>query len=287
MQNGPLTTSETALTRRDALGLLAAATAPAAVVIGSPALAKAALSRDVDGSSSVEENPDLLEAYARLNIARLERREAKDALEWLVDEYRHLWPLAPEELLGAANADKGTCRSDAERDIIGRFMMRDTSPLTKRLAAKFRQANPTACFVVISPEYAQEKLEWAKTYVPKGRTEKALAANRAQKERNIAESERQLALAREYSAETTRLRIAAGVDQAKRRVSKAEAAVTDACRYISEAEAFTTEGLRIKAEAIKASGIFDAFKASSGIMADIASFVQSVIGVASPVAAAA
>jgi len=44
MQNGPLTTSETALTRRDALGLLAAATAPAAVVIGSPALAKAALS---------------------------------------------------------------------------------------------------------------------------------------------------------------------------------------------------------------------------------------------------
>ncbi|MBB3396659.1 MULTISPECIES: hypothetical protein [unclassified Rhizobium] len=165
--------------------------------------------------------------------------------------------------------------------------MRDTSPLTKRLAAKFRQGNPTACFVVISPEYAQEKLEWAKTYVPKGRTEKALAANRAQKERNIAESERQLALAREYRAETTRLRIAAGVDQAKRRVSKAEAAVTDACRYISEAEAFTTEGLRIKAEAIKASGIFDAFKASSGIMADIASFVQSVISVASPVAAAA
>ncbi|WP_143147471.1 hypothetical protein [Rhizobium tibeticum] len=235
----------------------------------------------------MEENPALVEAYARLNIARLERREARDALEWLVDEYRHLWPLAPEELLGAANADKGNRSSDAECDIIGRFMMRDTSVLTKRLAAKFRHANPTACFVVMSPEDAQERLEWARTYVPKGRTEKALAAKRALKERNIVESERQLALAREYHAETARLRIAAGVDQAKRRVSNAETAVINACRELSQAEAFTTEGLRMKAEAIKACGFFDHFKNTGGIMAEIASFVQSVITVAPKLAQAA
>ncbi|MBZ9789603.1 hypothetical protein K9B32_05580 [Rhizobium sp. 3T7] len=159
-------------------------------------------------------------------------------------------------------------------------MMRDTCVLTKRLAAKFRQANPTACFVVMSVEDAQERLERATTYVPKGRTEKALAAKRALKERYIAESERQLVLAREYHAETTRLRIAAGVDKAKRRVGHAETAVSDACTDISQAAAFTPEGLRIKAEAIKASGIFEAFRGSGGIMAEMASFVQSVINLA-------
>lgn len=159
-------------------------------------------------------------------------------------------------------------------------MMRDTCVLTKRLAAKFRQANPTACFVVMSVEDAQERLERATTYVPKGRTEKALAAKRALKERYIAESERQLVLAREYHAETTRLRIAAGVDKGKRRVGHAETAVSDACTVISQAAAFTPEGLRIKAEAIKASGIFEAFRGSGGIMAEMASFVQSVINLA-------
>lgn len=68
------------------------------------------------------ENPDLLQAHERMIAARTELADAKSALEWIADEWRHLWPLAPEELLGGANA--GFSDTTAERDIVGNRVAR-------------------------------------------------------------------------------------------------------------------------------------------------------------------
>jgi hypothetical protein len=111
--------TEQTVTRRRVLLGLGAATASAAVV-GTPTGAKSA-------TVARAENPELLKAYKALQDARTEEAKAKDALEWLVDEWRHLWPLAPEALLGGANADRyGRDDNNAERDIAGRYLKRDT-----------------------------------------------------------------------------------------------------------------------------------------------------------------
>ncbi|WP_198521555.1 hypothetical protein [Rhizobium sullae] len=265
---------------------MAAAATPAAVVIGTPAMAKETIS---SVSSSIEENPALLEAYDRLNVARLERREAKDALEWLADEWRHLWPLAPEELLGGANADRHPGpNDDAERDIIGRHIKRDVTTLTKRLSPKFRQGHPEGvCFSVLTWEEADKHIEYWASLKPKGRTERALAKNIANREAAIVEARHKRKLAQKYFQETTALRQEAGVDQAIQRVTQAETAVLVACSDISQIPALTPNGLRIKAEAIMASGVFQTVKNSNGLLGEMARFVQSVINVAPTLAAAA
>lgn len=101
----------------------------------------------------------MVEAYQRFLRARTELTSAKDALEWLADEWRHLWPLAPEEILDGANADRfSSSQEAAEKDILGRFIHRDTTPLTKRLTRSMRNESPRLCFSIYTPERTRERI---------------------------------------------------------------------------------------------------------------------------------
>ncbi len=89
-------------TRRTFLGGVAAASIPVNVSVATTTDQASAAT-----SKLKAENRDLLVAFKRLQSAQRELWDAEDALVWIADEWRHLWPLAPEELLGIANADRG------------------------------------------------------------------------------------------------------------------------------------------------------------------------------------
>lgn len=261
-------------TRRTFLGGAAVASLP---VAAGACVAVTAIQAGAAAPAPVSENPDLLAAYTRLQDAQAELRDAKDALEWIADEWRHLWPLAPEELLGGWNADRSARDDGAERDILGRFLLRDTSVLCKRLCKKRRQEKPRACFFVMTADEAAEIIALWIDRAPRGRTPKAVAKHYTDRERVLFEYQGKLALAREYEAETCRLREAAGVEKAKYRAKVAENAFFDACSEISKIPAFGQEGLLIKAEAIYATGYMDGFKHGEGIIGEMARFIQQVI----------
>ncbi|SCB18178.1 hypothetical protein [Rhizobium lusitanum] len=258
-------------------GLAAASAVPA--VLGSPKVVHAATEPSL-AAEGVHENPDLLQAYAGLIAACAELAAAEDALEWLADEWRHLWPLAPEELLGAANVHLHYGHNDgAERDIIGRFMMRETADLTKRLARKYREENRKTCFHIFSSAEAKEHIAKFSRQIPKGRTEKALARNQAWIEGGLASWNRTLVLAERYEAETARLRHESGVQAAKQRIADADLAVCKSRTAISKIPAFTHKGLFIKGEALKMTGLFDGSLAAGGLLGEVSNFIRAVADV--------
>ncbi|CDN91361.1 hypothetical protein [Agrobacterium tumefaciens] len=269
-------------TRRTFLGGAAVASLP---VTAGACVAVTGTQAKASAPAPVAENPDLLAAYARLQGAQTELREAKDALEWIADEWRHLWPLASEELLGGWNADKHGRDDGAERDILGRYLRRDTSVLCKRLSKKHRQEKSHACFYVMTPEEAEEALETLRHRKPGGKSEKTLAKSRADLEAAIERFERKLVLAQEYETNTAILREAAGVDAAKQRINEAETRVAVISSQISKIPAFTHEGLVIKADAISATGIFEALRRSEGVIPEMARFIEQVIAMGGRVSA--
>lgn len=261
-------------TRRTFLGGAAAASLP---VTAGACVAVTAIQAEAAAPATVAENPDLLAAYARLQDAQAELHAAKDALEWIADEWRHRWPLAPEELLGGSNANRGSRTDGAERDIVGRYLVRDTSSLRKRFTDRQRQETPSACFFVTSQRDAAETLQELRERTPRGRNEKALAKSRADLNAAIERYEHKLALAQEYEAKTTSLRKAAGVAAAKGRINDAETRLAVISSEISKLPALTYDGLVIKADAIRASGVFEALRRSEGVIPEMARFIEQVI----------
>ncbi|MEN3146146.1 hypothetical protein ABCW43_02405 [Neorhizobium sp. IRAMC:178] len=258
---------EPTMSRRRLLTGIAAASASVAVV-ATPAPAKSA-------AASTAENPELLQAHAELLAARAEHEQAKTALEWLVDEWRHLWPLAPEDLLGCANAHSGYgAKNIGERDIAGRYLLRDTTVLTKRLTAKQRAKGEKTCFDVLTAAGVEDNLSYWQETKPTGRTERSRARNRATKEEMIRKYRELLPVAQAYEAETARLREASGVELAKRRVTLAEAETIIAASKVCRAPAFTHEGLSLQAAALSSSPIFSVDH--TGILGDLARFIQAV-----------
>jgi hypothetical protein len=261
---------EPKMSRRQMLTGIAAASASVAVV-ATPAPAKAA-------AASTAENPELLQAHAELLAARAEHEQAKTALEWLVAEWRHLWPLAPEDLLGGANAHSPYgSGGNPERDIAGRFLLRDTSVLTKRFNAKRRAKAEETCFHVITSEDAQERLASWKKCTPVGRTEKSLARNRAYREDMIRKYRGLIPVAKAYEEETARLRAASGVDAAKERTWSSSVKADRAASKISRIPAFTPAGLAIKGEVLAANPVFASAIGDLGFFGEVARFVQSVL----------
>ena len=261
-------------TRRTFLGGAAAISLP---VAAGTCVADTTIQAEAATPAPIAENPDLLAAYDRLQVAQVELREAKDALEWIADEWRHLWPLAPEELLGPAGADRHMGHAVGETDIIGNFILRDCATLTTRLSPQFRKIDRRDCFSIITSTEAQSWLEDFQQRKPRGRTPEALAQSQEVIERNIREYSQRVELARAYEKEIARLRKVAGVEEAKRRIEDAKEEFFAACSDVSKIPAFGPEGLLIKAEAINATGYMDGFTRSEGFVGEMARFVQQVI----------
>lgn len=246
--------------------VLAAAPASAAVVL--PAKAAPA------------ENPELIAAYDRFLAARAEVAAAEDALEWLVDEWRHRWPSAPEEILGGSNADCGAGQwgETAERDIAGRFIRRDTADLTKRMTRKMRERTPCTCFSVETPECIEGVIRgWERPR--SGRTAAALARNVAEQQRVLAKYRAMLPLSQAYYAETAALRAASGVEAVKDRISAAKSEFRAAAFAVSKAQAITPAGLCMKAEALQADDLVSALEKQGGILGDMVRFIEATIAV--------
>lgn len=266
---------EALLTRRHALGLIAAATAAPTAAIAAPVMTQAPI------AIATPENPDLIAAFDRLVTAHDEVAATEDALAWIVDEWKHVWPLAPEELLLAWNAQyHGFDSRDAERDIAGKFLFRDTSDLTKRLSPDARRKNPKTCFAVVRSDEAAERLDkWIKS-TPKGRTERALARNQAQRLEHIEFWKQRLALAQDYERETARIRNASGIETAKQRVEDARSHVQSVAAEISYLPATTMLGLHLKAIAIAmadGTGLIDSLSSHVGVFGQLNRLVHSIL----------
>ncbi|WP_260682902.1 hypothetical protein [Rhizobium laguerreae] len=274
------------MSRRKLLLGIGAASAAAAVAIA-PDAHGAAADQAQGFSSDQSENPDLIVAYQKFNDACVQLEEARNSLEWLADEWRHQWPLAPEELLLGANAQDGRYTMPAERDIIGRYVVRDTSGLTKRLAPKFRRENRKTCFVLRMAAEERDHLKRWKRSTPTGRTEKALARNRAYRIKAIRECELRIQLADHYEAETARLRQVSGADAARLRVRDADILLQKAADEVSKCQACTVAGLAMKADAltVTAGALMKITKSDESPLGQIARFIESVAEVAGRVSA--
>lgn len=265
------------LTRRRALGLLAAASVPPTAVVAVVAVA-AGQRNETSQVSGFAENPALMAAYDRFLAARAEVAAAEDALEWLVDEWRHLWPLAPAEILGFPNADEYTAR--AERDIAGRIIKRRTADLGRKANRHLVERYPETCFQVYSPELLQEVIErWEKPRT--GKTEKALARNLAEQAKVLAEYRRKHRLSEEYHAETARLWEASGVEDVKQRIKVAKKALDKACSDVSYEPARTVEGLRLKADVLQVQddGMAPYMSTKGGALGGMARFIDATLEV--------
>ncbi|EJC66115.1 hypothetical protein Rleg5DRAFT_1822 [Rhizobium leguminosarum bv. viciae WSM1455] len=268
-------------TRRALLWGLAAASTAAAVAVA-PDAHGANVVRAPSLASDQAENPELISAYDKFYDACAELNEAQDALEWLADEWRHQWPLAPEELLLNANAQDNRQSTAAERDIIGRFLLRDTSTVTKRLSREFREKTRQTCFTLLTSEKARELLDRWERHAPKGRTEKSLARNLAFREEAIKECTRDIALAERYEAQTARLRTISGVDAAQARARDASTRMRKAADEVSRCDARTMAGLGMRADAltVTASDLMKLTESDGTPLGQLTRLVKSVVEVA-------
>ncbi|MBW9053437.1 hypothetical protein JNB85_13565 [Rhizobium mesosinicum] len=235
-------------TRRNLLIGLATASTAAAVAVASKAHAVEA------APEAQAENPELIAAYDTFYSACTELKNALSDAEWLADEWRHRWPLAPEELLLNAGAQHPyTAGALIERDIIGRPLLRETSPITKRLSRNFRERTRKTCFTLLTADKARELLSRWEQSEPRGRTEKSLSRNIAFRREAIADCKRDIDIAEQYEAETARIRKEAGADAAMLRVEEADRAVDAAAAEVSLFPAYTVAGVGLKAAALSVS----------------------------------
>lgn len=217
-----------------------------ALAIATPAAA-IACSMPIDAG----DDSALFALLAKYDAAQADHAKAKADLEWINAEWRHLWPLAPEELLGGTNAHRYVpqgCGGYAERDIAGDFMMREVATLTKRFTSKQRRKGGTNCFTVDASANITERLAYWREAVPRGRTAKSQAKNQKFRLDMLKSLEREHALALAYEGETARLRQVSGADAAISRAAAAE----NACYNLSEAimrhPAATMEGIAAKVD---------------------------------------
>jgi len=236
------------MTRRAILGALPAVAAVTALPSTSQAAADNLAPLD---TISEAENPALAETYAALLKAQAEHVEAKQALEWLADEWKHRWPLAPVQILGFANADRVGLTEHAERDIIGRYIYRETAELRGRLSAEFRAENPRSCFMVETPERLTAMAERWENGKIRGKFDAARARSAAENARNADKFRQAIPLAIQYEREKADIRRQAGVSMALCRVSETAGTMRRAAHEVFATPINTARGLQIKAEALK------------------------------------
>jgi len=229
------------LTRR---GLLASAPALAAVVV-TPVAAVAAVQGGAVAQGGDEELFALLRDY---HATAAELKAAQDNVDWIAAEYRHLWPLAPAGLLNMPDAHLYPGRQTrvmAERDIVGGYMMRDKPILPGR---SWRPDGKLTCFTIDRADAIAEDLAELRSRKITGRTEKALVRNRIWLTGLIKDREHKLVLARQYEAETARLRDLAGADKAVQHLKDMKKREQNAANAVLNQPATTDAGLLAKAD---------------------------------------
>ncbi|WP_146148970.1 hypothetical protein [Pseudaminobacter soli (ex Li et al. 2025)] len=174
-------------------------------------------------------NPELVALVSKLRDAKAERDAAKDAKEWLVDEWRHLWPLAPEEITLRGCTEWDDCR---EVDMAGSPVIRPGEKYARRL----RSIKDLGWFI-----------DFRTSHIEKARSEKA----RLQRIAKLDEEKRVLRLGEEYYTAIERVKDASGIHAADARIKTAGRAVTHLCKQIMAVQAKSPACLAIKAEAVE------------------------------------
>ncbi|PSJ53660.1 hypothetical protein C7I85_27955 [Mesorhizobium soli] len=204
--------------RRLLLGLAAASTAAAAITAAQPAPA-----------AETAAKPELVALLAELREAKAEKDAAIDAREWLIDEWRHLWPLAPEEITLPGHNEWDSQR---EVDLAGRSIVRPGEKYARHLRGL---------------ENLTRLAESMAGYVEKARTEK----NRARALAALANDRRNLRLGQEYYNEIERIKDASGIRAANARIDTAKEEIHRIGEALMAIPASSIACLTVKAEAVE------------------------------------
>lgn len=236
-----------AMSRRSLLMAFGASAAAAAAPIPDAAAAPATLYAAVKS-----ENPALAAAYADLLKAHSEHLDAKNALEWLADEWKHRWPLAPVEILGLPNADRFHLDdSNAERDLIWRYIHRDTTEMRGRLSAEFIKKNPKTCWSVQTAEELTKLAEFWEGAKVRGKSEATRLKSAAYNAQQAAKARQAIPLAVEYERQTADVRRQSRVNAFHCRVADSHTAMRRAANVVYSIPVTSARDLQIKAEALK------------------------------------
>jgi len=222
-------------------------------------------------SSSAADAPlyDLISQFA---VAQAELGKAKSDLEWLVDEWRHRWPLAPEEIL------RGVGRQDTnwhkcERDIAGRLLERETASLTHRFTKEWREKHPRESFHLVPSERLAEQIADVRSRPI--RTPAGMVRQRKQQEAMLRQLEKEFELAKAYEEETERLRELSGVEDLKARIRSAEQKVIRLQNAVYAYKPKTTAALHAKADFVLRE--CEAFKGAPSMIGLICGFAEDIL----------
>lgn len=203
--------------RRLLLGLAAASTAAATVAVAQAAPAP------------VFENPELIALSQEFKAAVAKKAAAVHAKEWLIDEWRHRWPLAPDEITlpGVSKWD-----SDGEVDLAGRPIIRPGEAHARRLR---------------SLDKLTSLAESMAAFLEKARNEK----DRERKLAALARDKRNLCLGEEYYREIERIKDASGIRAADARIGAAKGEICRLGESIMAIPPSSVACLTMKAEAVE------------------------------------
>lgn len=215
------------ISRRSVLGGLAAATAAAATVTVAQAATPAEAAEPIQ-LAAPQANPELIALFGDLKAAVAEKAAAKDAKEWLVDEWRHLWPLAPDEITYSGFTDKS---DESEVDLGGRPIVRRRETYARRVRGLDGLTR-----TVVNIEEAIER----------SRTEKA----RQMRQRRAVEWRHEHRLGEEYYGQIERVKEASGIGKANARIAAAHREISRLSKEIMASSASSLSCLAIKAEAV-------------------------------------
>lgn len=241
-------------------------------VSAAPAVAAVAI------QNQPEISPDaaLFDLIREFDVAVVATNKAWDDLQWLADEWRHIWPLAPEEILRSANAGPNTMGFVYETDILGRPLERETVSLTVRLSKEFRSATRKTCFYLDTATEIRERLEEVRKRMVKGRTAKSFARNQTRRTEYIDRLKRDLVLTEVYEAETARIREAARVDDARQRLNRANFEKTRLENLIYAFPVATFAGLETKARVSLQSKQSHSLRGAPGVIGLATGFAEDI-----------
>lgn len=193
------------------------------MAVGVPSLAAATAAAP---DPSKDENSALIAAWKQFRFAEDEFQEAKEALQWLVDEWKHLWPRASESARW-----HGSLGGEVEVDMAGR---------------SYRDEKGRVIFLKTREQLAESR-EWAVNRRPRTRVkdqEKEKQRRQKWERERLAEIE----AAEAYYVRVAEVRKEAGADAAHSRVDRARKKLEELADRVSRERALTLYGVRLQAD---------------------------------------